>query len=131
MNKKMKIFLLMLIIVLAIIGIMCFNKDYVTENENVQIQIAVFDKMNSEIYSEDIITNAEYLSDALREAEGLEMVTEDGDYGEYITSIMGIEQGDNYYWSYYVNEEYATTGISGCKIEDGATYSFKIEKFEY
>ena len=43
---------------------------------------------------------------------------------------MNIEQGDNYYWSYYIDDQYATVGVSNCQIENGKTYNFKIEKFE-
>lgn len=56
---------------------------------------------------------------------------EDSEYGKYITSILGIEQGDNYYWSYYINNEYANVGVSNCEIEQDKIYTFKIEKFEY
>ena len=55
---------------------------------------------------------------------------EDGKYGKFITSILGIEQGDNYYWSYYINDEYANVGVSSCEVEQNKMYTFKIEKFE-
>ena len=32
------------------------------------------------------------------------------------------------YWSLYINGEYAMTGVSSTKVEDGATYTFKAEK---
>ena len=44
---------------------------------------------------------------------------------------MDISQGENFYWSYYVDNNYATVGISNCKIEDGKIYDFKIESFNY
>ena len=52
---------------------------------------------------------------------------EDSQYGKYITSILGIEEGDSYYWSYYINDEYASIGVSSCEIEENSVYSFKIE----
>lgn len=95
-----------------------------------QITIIIYDKTNEEIYNNKIMTNEKYLSDALKTVKNIELKTEKSDYGEYITSILGIEQGENYYWSYYIDNEYANTGISNCEIKDGTEYSFKIEKFE-
>lgn len=96
-----------------------------------EITICVFDKENVSIYEDAVETDCEYLSEVLVTLDNLDVVTEDGPYGEYITSIKGIEQGDDYYWSYYIDGEYAPTGISSCKVEAGSKYEFKIEKFEY
>ena len=63
--------------------------------------------------------------------DNLNIQMQDSEYGKYITSILDINEGDGYYWSYYINNEYASIGISNCEIVDDATYSFKIEKFEY
>ena len=95
-----------------------------------EIILGVFNKENINIYEKNIETNKEFLSEVLIDIEELNLVIEDSQYGAYITSVMGIEQGDNYYWSYYIDGEYATTGISTCKIEDGKKYEFRIEKFE-
>ena len=35
---------------------------------------------------------------------------------------------DQTYWAFYVNGEYASTGVDSTKIEEGAAYSFKVEK---
>ena len=83
-----------------------------------QITIIIYDKTNEEIYNNKIMTNEKYLSDALKTVKNIELKTEKSDYGEYITSILGIEQGENYYWSYYIDNEYSNTGISNCEIKD-------------
>ncbi|MBQ9827592.1 MAG: DUF4430 domain-containing protein, partial [Lachnospiraceae bacterium] len=95
-----------------------------------QIQILVYDKENNEIYNETFKTEEKFLGDALAKQEDLEVVTEDSDYGPFITSIKGLAQGDNYYWNYYVNGGYAEVGISQQEIKDGDVYTFKLEKFE-
>ena len=98
---------------------------------SMQISIKVFDKENVEIYNKTIDTEEKYLADVLETLDELDIIMEDSQYGKYITSILGITEGDNYYWSYYINGEYASVGISNCEIEENSVYSFKIEKYEY
>lgn len=130
MKKKILIVSVILFIVIIVGGILFINykKDY--QKTKIEITINVSNKDNNNIYNKSIETEKTYLIEVLRGLEDLNIITEPSQYGEYITSIMGIEQGDNYYWSYYINNQYATTGVSNCKIENGKTYNFKIEKFE-
>lgn len=54
----------------------------------------------------------------------------DGEYGLYVTKVNGVEaiyEDDGTYWSFYINGEYAMTGVDTTEIEDGATYMFKVE----
>ena len=134
MNKKRIVgcilggFIAIVIIVLAI-----NNNSNNTDiaNSKVNITICVFDKENSSIYNKSIETDKKYLLEALNDIEELNVIVEDSQYGAYIISIRGIEQGDNYYWSYYIDGEYASVGVSNCEVEEGKTYDFKIEKFQY
>ena len=130
MKKKVIIVSIILIIIVIIGGIIINNykKDY--QKSKIEITISVFDKENFNIYNKNVETEKTYLIDVLNDLEDLNTRTEKTEYGEYITSIMNIEQGDNYYWSYYIDDQYATVGVSNCQIENGKTYNFKIEKFE-
>ena len=101
----------------------------VVDTKNISINIYGKDEAGV-IFNKDIRTYKENLVDIVTEISDAKIVVEDGPYGAYITSIMDIEQGDGYYWSYYINGNYATEGISSCEIEDNAVYDFKIEKFE-
>ena len=123
--KKLKIVFLfiMLIFISACNNTEDVNKDLTT------ITVNVYDKEANEIYNEEISTNEEYLSDVLKNIDELNVITVDSQYGEYVTSILEISEGDNYYWSYYIDDEYAQIGISSCKVEDGKTYTFKIERY--
>ena len=62
----------------------------------------------------------------------LELIEGDmGDYGLYVTVVNGITADynvDGTYWAFYVNGEYAITGVDMTEITAGDTYSFKVEK---
>lgn len=54
-----------------------------------------------------------------------------GPYGLYVKKVNGITADydtSGTYWAFYVNGEYGMTGVDSTNIEDGATYSFKVEK---
>ena len=120
---KVVFLFIMLIFISACNNTEDVNKDLTT------ITVNVYDKEANEIYNEEISTNEEYLSDVLKNIDELNVITVDSQYGEYVTSILEISEGDNYYWSYYIDDEYAQVGISSCKVEDGKTYAFKIERY--
>ncbi|MBO5197497.1 MAG: DUF4430 domain-containing protein [Lachnospiraceae bacterium] len=87
----------------------------------------VTDKDGNETVFE-IHTDKETVGDALLE---LELIAgEDGDYGLYVKTVNGITADydkDGVYWAFYVNGEYATSGVDSTDITEGATYSFKVE----
>ncbi len=54
-----------------------------------------------------------------------------GDYGLMIETVDGetvTYENDKKYWAFYVNGEYAMTGVDSTKIEADATYDFKVEE---
>lgn len=56
---------------------------------------------------------------------------DDGDYGLYVKEVNGITADydvDGTYWAFYVNGEYASTGVDQTAVADGDSYSFKVEK---
>ena len=53
------------------------------------------------------------------------------DYGLYVKCVNGTVADydvDQTYWAFYINGEYAMTGVSDTNVEAGATYEFKVEK---
>ena len=55
---------------------------------------------------------------------------EEAEYGLYIKSVNGITADydkDGTYWSFYVNGDYAVTGVDMTEIENGATYTLTVE----
>ena len=74
-------------------------------------------------------TDKATVGDALL-AEGL-IEGEPGAYGLYVKKVNGIVADyniDQTYWAFYINGEYAFTGVDATPVEEGATYSFKVEK---
>ena len=133
MKKKISILVSVVLVIAMVIVTIIVNKNSnnrgeLTGNEKT-VTITVSNKENQEVFNENLETNSNYLLEILEETEDLNVVTESGPYGAYITSINGIVQGDNFYWTYYIDNEYATTGVSTCEVEEGKTYSFKIEEY--
>ena len=56
---------------------------------------------------------------------------DEGDYGLYVKVVNGITADydtDGAYWAFYVDGEYAQSGVDATNIEEGKTYTFKYEK---
>lgn len=77
----------------------------------------------------EIHTDKETVGDALLE---LDLIAgEDSEYGLYVKTVNGITADydkDQTYWAFYVNGEYAQTGVDSTNVTAGDTYSFKVEK---
>lgn len=87
----------------------------------------VVDKDGSETQFE-IHTEKETVGEALVEL-GL-IVGEEGGYGLFVKTVNGITADydkDGVYWAFYVNDEYAPTGVDSTKITEGEHYSFKVK----
>lgn len=55
---------------------------------------------------------------------------EDSDYGLYVKTVLGIPldyEKDGKYWAFYVNGDYAATGVDQTELVPGSTYAFRAE----
>lgn len=55
---------------------------------------------------------------------------EDSDFGLYVKTVNGITADydvDSTYWAFYINGEYAMTGVDQTPIVDGETYTLMVE----
>ena len=130
MEKALSI-ILVIVALLSLTGYSQNATETVTIPSNqLDYQVVVYDRDSNVLYDKKLSTEHEILIDALKEQQDLQVVTVDSQYGEYIISIKGNEQGDNYYWNYYVNGEYAQVGVSSQKINNDDIYTFRLEKFE-
>lgn len=76
----------------------------------------------------EIHTDKETVGEALVEL-GL-IAGKDDQYGLYVETVNGITidfDRDGKYWAFYVNGEYALTGVDTTIITEGESYSFRVE----
>ena len=55
---------------------------------------------------------------------------ENSDYGLYVKTVNGITADydkDQTYWSFYIDGEYAQTGVDMTAVNDGSTYKLAVE----
>ncbi|MBP8968885.1 MAG: DUF4430 domain-containing protein [Lachnospiraceae bacterium] len=78
----------------------------------------------------EVTTDAEFLRQAMDEAEGLTYDGSDSEFGMMVEVVNGeqaIYAEDNAYWAFYVNGEYGQYGIDSQPVTDGDTYSIVYE----
>ena len=147
--KKIKscILCIMLIVAMACVTVGCSTNNKgskkqetakVNETEETNVKVlgegstkftfTVVDKESNE-ESFEIHTDKKTVGDALLELELIE--GQAGEFGLFVKSVNGITADydiDKTYWAFYVNGKYAPAGVDTTKIEEGATYTFKVEK---
>ncbi|MBQ7014545.1 MAG: DUF4430 domain-containing protein [Clostridia bacterium] len=77
----------------------------------------------------EVKTDKTVVGDALLEL-GL-IAGEAGAYGLYVKTVNGITADydvDGSYWAFYIDGEYAMSGVDTTDITDGAVYMLKVEK---
>ena len=77
----------------------------------------------------EINTDKTTVGDALTEL-GL-ISGDESEYGFYVKKVNGITADydkDGTYWAFYIDGEYATTGVDSTEVKAGTTYAFKQEK---
>lgn len=76
----------------------------------------------------EIHTDKKTVGEALLE---LQLIAgDDSEYGLYVKTVNGITADydtDGTYWAFYIDDEYASTGVDTTDITPGSTYAFKVE----
>lgn len=76
----------------------------------------------------DIHTDKATVGEALLD---LDLIAgDDSEYGLYVKTVNGVTldyDKDGKYWAFYVDGEYATSGVDSTPITAGADYAFKAE----
>ena len=73
----------------------------------------------------ELNTDAEYLRQAMDEAEGLTYDGTESEYGMMVSTVNGEVADynvDGSYWSFYVNGEYCNYGIDTQPVADGDAF---------
>ena len=98
--------------------------------EPVSFKVIVTDLEGNESTYE-YTSNAPSVGEALV-AEGL-IEAHEASFGLFIDAVDGIAadwDNDQTYWAFYINGEYAVTGIGETEITAGATYNLTLTKGE-
>ena len=77
----------------------------------------------------EIHTDQETVGEALLEVDLI--VGQEGQYGLYVKEVNGIEADydkNQTYWAFYVDGEYAVSGVDTTAVEEGRHYEFRVEK---
>ncbi len=131
MNKNTKI-ILAIVALVAVIGIFLgvyFAARPETQAGAKEITVVVIHKDGTE-KSFTYHTDEEYLDKVLVSEGLIEGYT--GEYGFVVEKVDGeaaVWETDGAYWSLYIGEEYATTGISATPVYDGSTFKLVYETF--
>ena len=123
-NKKGIIAVIALLAVILILGAVYFVFRAKPVEGSKDITIEVVNKAQ-ETTSYEINTDAEYLRQAMEEAEGLTFSGTESEFGLMIDTVNGEVADynvDGAYWSFYVNGEYCNYGIDTQPVMDGDVF---------
>ena len=84
---------------------------------------------SKEVTYYEISTDKEIVGEALIDNQLID--GEDGEFGLYVKSVNGIVadyEKTHTYWAFYENNQMALKGVDQTYIEEGVTYSFRVEK---
>lgn len=124
--KKLISLILVLLTLLSLAA--CGAPKTEAEGPKVSFTLVIVDDQGNET-TQTIETTRTKVGDALLD-EGL-IEGEETEYGMFISKVDGIYADYNEtgtYWSFYIEGEYAMTGVDQTDIVDGATYMLKVEK---
>lgn len=130
LNKKTLFGVIALVALIAIFAVVysVFREKPVEGSKSITIEI-VGKEGNSTTY--DVKTDAEFLSQAMEEAEGLEFSGTESQYGLTLEVINGetTDFNNGSYWGIYVNGEYGNYGVDSQPVVDGDAYKLVYEVY--
>lgn len=122
--KKLTALILALVLMVSLVA--CGNTE--KETAGAAFTVVVTDLEGNE-------TKFEYTSDAKTVGEALLneglIAGDDSEYGLMVTTVNGVTadwDADQTYWAFYIDGEYAMTGVDATDIVDGTTYGFTLTK---
>ncbi len=128
-NKKALIGVVALIAVIAVLAAVFFIFREKPVEGTKEIVIEVVDN-EQDTTSYELKTDAEFLRQAMEEAEGLTFSGTESEYGMLVDTVNDVTPDysvDGAYWSFYVNGVYCKYGIDSQPVLDGDTFTIKYE----
>lgn len=128
-NMKRLIAVIAAVLVLCCAFCGCAKKAEPAKTDAVNVTVEV--KIGEDDKTFAFETEAANVADLLIEnADELELVYEDGQYGMFITGMCGTEADSTCeYFAIYVNGETAMTGASEIEVAEGDAYLFELTGF--
>jgi len=123
-NKKIILGVGVLVALIAVLAVVyaTFGAKTVAGSKSITIEV-VNSAQESEVY--ELKTDAEFLRQAMDEAEGLTFSGAESEFGLMIDTVNGERADytlDGAYWSFTVNGEYSNYGIDTQPIMDGDVF---------
>lgn len=112
-----------LVVLLVIFNV--FREKPVKGSKSITLEVLNQEKQTSEY---QVQTDAEFLRQAMEEAEGFTFEGEEGEYGFTLYTINGETHNwnvDGSYWAVFVNGEYGQYGIDSQPVENGDVFRFE------
>ena len=130
-NKKalLGVGILVALIAAFVVVYIAFGAKPVAGSKNITIEV-VSEDATSKVY--EVRTDAEFLRQAMEEAEGLEFSGTESQYGLTVEVINGetTDFNNGSYWSFYVNDGYCNYGIDTQPVLDGDAFRIVYEIYE-
>lgn len=119
-NKKKIVSIGVLAAAVALLAVvfLAFRQKPVEGSKAITIEVVDNEQKN---ITYDVKTDAEYLRQAMEEANGLEFSGTESEYGMMMTTVNGVTADYNVngaYWSFYINGEYCNYGIDTQPVHD-------------
>ena len=129
-NKKLIVGVAVLALLVSLFEVMffLFRRKAVQGAKSITIEV-VDNNADSTMY--DVHTDAEYLRQAMEEAEGLEFSGTESEYGMMVETVNGVTADwnvDQSYWGFFVNGEYCNYGIDTQPVADGDAFRIVYSK---
>lgn len=114
---------LVALIVIMTVLFLVFREKPVEGSKSISIEVISKEEISTKY---ELQTDAEYLRQAMEEAEGLEFTGSESEYGMMVETVNGELADynvDGAYWAFYVNGDYCNYGIDTQPVEDGDAFS--------
>ena len=128
MNNKKNLYavLALVLVAAALMGVYWLTKPK-TQAGAKTVTVTVFDASGSNVFNQELNTNAETLGDLL-ESENL-AAFQTSTYGRFIVSVTGIEADSaaQQWWHISIDGAEAAVGCDELPVTDGAVYTLTLK----
>lgn len=127
MSKIKKIFSLVLLFVSLFVVVGC-QKDNTPKEGEISAEVVVYKGDALQFEDTFIIEDGSTVFELLD--KHLELEYTDSEWGANISKMaykgVIVTLGNQEYFAFYINDEYAVSGVSSTKVKDGETYKFIV-----